>query len=1238
MAVNPMPHCIFLLLLACMASAVEAVPAPTGGPGWGAEPIEDGGRTRATIYLNGLWRFLPIRGEAQAQPADGTWGWIRVPGAWANRGVPLPGVAVAGGGAAWRGLDGNHASVAWNAVPRAWYEREIAIPAGWAGRQIVLELERVSTDALVQVDGREVGRVAWPGGTVDISAAVKPGTTALLRLLVEAAGDGKDVTEHTGAAADQVFSRKSNLATRGIIGDVLVSSRPAAGRITDVAIRTSTRLGRIDLDVGVLDANGPQQITARMLGRDGAVERSFVAEAVAVADGRCTVGWAWPDARLWDLGRPELYTLELAVRGTGIDDVLHERFGFREVWIAGRDLYLNGSLYHPRPAVMQTSFDKRICTVEGVDAVIAGFRAAGFDSQELWPWDVSERGVQSFHDLWQTRAAEQGWGIFASLISVRSVSDTWPAGEAAWTAAVDGQIRRWRNNPAILAWVHSPNMFGARSDQDPRVLGDRAALLAASDTARLAPGLAAQAIIKRLDPTRPVTAHQGGAVGDIQAVNFYPCLQQTQEVEEWLTRYLQEGDMPFWPVEFGPFYLDYRRGRIAGGWGRPQGTIYTELLATEYLAATYGRTAYTAETSYVRNLNPSHHQEGTRYTDIYKTWMTPLAETHQGQQIERIVRAWRAMGAPMLPVPWEFELGWDRRLAADGTSADVAVPCAQFAPGLRGCWKPSQPASERFWLQPRGSTRGPRGDAVARAYAPTLAFIAGAERAGDLAALTAKDHVYVIGSSLAKQAILINDSRAEQAWSLRWTVRVGGAVTGQGETLGRIATGTVQRVAITCALSAAGDGVVELDARIGETALSDRLPIHVLPVPAPVGLAVQVVDPTGDSSAVLRRIGCRLDGSELLVVGRNALSSGAITLEAVRSRAEAGGRVLVLAQDPQWMRSTLGWRVGHQTVRRVYAVDAAHPVLAGLAEDDLADWAGAGSLVEAQPRIEAPPKGYPRFGWRWGNRGSVSSAMIEKPHRSAWRPILEGDFDLAYTPLMELDLGSGRIVWCTLDLEARGAVEPAADRLVANLVRYAATAPLAGRRGCRVAGDTKAMQDLIGLAPVTAGGLLIAGAGTPRAQIDAQLAAGGSVLCLDASAAGLKTAERADAGGTPAVPDWTWCRGLSPSDLRLRAPLARRVIAGSPDGWQVAADGLLAQRQVGPGLLAVCLLDPASLPEAAKPYLRISRWRQVRALAQICANLGAGFAGDALDGKGCYLPGWSDDMTNGDDPHRYYRW
>src|SRR4029077_14885097 len=51
----------------------------------------------------------------------------------------------------------------------------------------------------------------------------------------------------------------------------------------------------------------------------------------------------------------------------------------------------------------------------------------------------------------------------------------------------------------------------------------------------------------------------------------------------------------------------------------------------------------------------------------------------------------------------------------------------------------------------------------------------------------------------------------------------------------------------------------------------------------------------------------------------------------------------------------------------------------------------------------------------------------------------------AYSPLMELDYGKGRLTLCTLDLEDHYAVDPAADLLGRQLIKYIASAPLAPR-------------------------------------------------------------------------------------------------------------------------------------------------------------------------------------------------
>jgi hypothetical protein len=64
----------------------------------------------------------------------------------------------------------------------AWYQREITIPAGWAGRRIALGVEYLNSLAAVFVDGRAAGELRFPGGELDLTRLdLAPGTHARLR-------------------------------------------------------------------------------------------------------------------------------------------------------------------------------------------------------------------------------------------------------------------------------------------------------------------------------------------------------------------------------------------------------------------------------------------------------------------------------------------------------------------------------------------------------------------------------------------------------------------------------------------------------------------------------------------------------------------------------------------------------------------------------------------------------------------------------------------------------------------------------------------------------------------------------------------------------------------------------------------------------------------------------------------------------------------------------------------------
>jgi hypothetical protein len=69
-------------------------------------------------------------------------------------------------------------------------------------------------------------------------------------------------------------------------------------------------------------------------------------------------------------------------------------------------------------------------------------------------------------------------------------------------------------------------------------------------------------------------------------------------------------------------------------------------------------------------------------------------------------------------------------------------------------------------------------------------------------------------------------------------------------------------------------------------------------------------------------------------------------------------------------------------------------------------------------------------GARCGNWGSVASALIEKPGRGNFLPIVDGGYSLQYSPLMECREGSGVMILCQLDVTGRTEDDPAAQQYI----------------------------------------------------------------------------------------------------------------------------------------------------------------------------------------------------------------
>ncbi len=1175
-----------------------------------------------------------------------------MPGDWQTHPGKRSDFVALGGGPQWDLYDGS-------LVARAWYERQVPIPAQWQGRAISLRFDRICTDAMVYVNGTQCGRVAWPWGSVDITRAVTPGTTAEIRLLVAAVADPEKVGEFWQNALSNVTYRSARLETRGLTGSVLLESRSSEARVTDVFVRPSTRKKDVSLDVelaGVKQA-GRAQFVAEMLDEKGAVEKTFAADAAVEAKEKqtLTLSWPWPSPRLWDVGQPNLYTLRLKVKGPGLDDEYDQEFGFREFWVEGRKFFLNGTEIRLRQG----------CFYNGARPQV------GENFWEMGNPTVDTRGDAFDADRDLNDADRKGYLAAVYVLNIGKYmmnpgnTLTWEQNRERALERAAVWIRHYRNHPSAVMWIAGMNFFNSGVDADPRHIGRRGWDETNQRWQRLmAAGKEIFDGLKKLDPTRAYYSHAGAYTGDVYTMNCYLDLIPLQEREDWLSEWATSGEMPISMVEFGtPMDCTFRRGRHGF-----TSNITSEPLLTEFSAIYFGKDAYASEEPKYRQFLHDLFRSGMLYNSS-ENRLDEYANMHKIQQLFRTNtwRSWRTAGLPG---------------------------------GLR-TWS---------WMQ----------DGLKENNGPTLAWIA-----GPAGAYTAKDHHFRPGQKIEKQIVLINDTRQPQHFTAVWTATVGGKEVGRGTEQGSLAVSEIrflpiQFVAPSEQSGGKADGQITLTASIGQTTHHDSFAFRVFGEDGPGKAEIAAIDPDGTAGKMLATLGYTTRAwngaaAPLVVVGRNALKQDPAAAARLEPYVRAGGRAMICAQDPQWMARALGWRVCPHVSRRVFPVNS--PVTLGIDADDLRDWTGSSTLIDAYPKYvagiyvkgnegdQSGPQAsqtrregvgtyvlgnegdQPYAGWHWGNCGAVTSAAIEKPHRSGWRPLLECEFDLAYTPLMELDYGKGRLIVCTLDLEDHVALDPAARRMAGRIMDYALHSPLSPRASKVVylgGAAGAAWLDRIGVSyqrsdAMSAGAaLLLIG---PDAKIDAAalcayLEAGGKAFFLPRSQADgplgatLKPAAAAFAGSL-SVPDWPEARGLSASDLRWRTHLdaAPWVVSA---GAEIGADGLIGRKVIGKGVAVFCQVDPDRFQADKKTYFRYTRWRSTRAVAQLLANLGASFLVDSrvfhpLDtralkpdgvsqmkvGKepmspkpkpegggapGYYHPDYRTDFPMGDNPYRYYRW
>lgn len=917
-----------------------------------------------------------------------------------------------------------------NSVHSAWYRKRIALPSQWKGKRVLMRLEDVYTVAVPFVNGRRMGKAVWPAGEVDITEALRFDGRDELAVFVK-----KDPFVRTAGACREIAGEEFNGTNGffdrfGLEGKVEVFPVTPGARVEGAAIETQVSRKRW---------NARCELTSLVRGR------TYVLEGEASVAGRvvsrlepvrfkadrereiCVLSAAWSDPVLWEIGRPWLYEFTARLReddGSTIAPFGPELFGFREVSADGPHLKLNGRVVTlmnalREPVAVPGQFVQTTNMCMTCYNVISGTTAAGL---------LDEMGLVSKTDY---QALEPS--LHALVLAQLGKADD-PRLMAAIEDELSARIKWMRNHPSNL-FRRGP-LGGGRNGNgglyNPYFANGTWVAQYRDNAVRmkgLEIGTKVKEILHRLDPTRPVSAQDAGSVGDIRQITEYPGWRPLQEAIEDGEYWQQVSSKPFLISEqASPFYSNWTDDCQEGkGWNAVP-------CFQEWASAVVGDSAWPRD-------------------EFYDYWL---------KVCEKDVAAARAKdpSARMKSPPALWQMAYDPPLhcrLARARTVEMALFNRAHGIGM---------------ITP-GFTAGPEMVPMAREFgAPVTGFLCGPRER-----ITGKDHVFAGGERLRRALCLLNNSwRAEELeWSWSWESGGRRLAGRQGKSV--VPAGGKMIVDVACDVPDVSETTeTKLCAsfvRNGCMLRSDEQTVVVFRRQCRwdgADIKIALIDPDLETARDFRRLGIpfhstmfdeNLSDYDLVVFGRRAFNYEFALLPEgldIGALAASGPSILILEQEEAVLRNRFKFRTEYISERTVFP-RLKGDIFDGVPESALRYWRGTATLTDGYR--PAKEQGLPRAGdfgnggtwqyrWndgelhprpmKWGNAHQVCTVAVIKPDLGNFRTLVDCGYAQNYAAAFELDAAFGLVVFSQLDTTARTECDPAADRMLVNLVRHAAKA------------------------------------------------------------------------------------------------------------------------------------------------------------------------------------------------------
>ena len=223
---------------------------------------------------------------------------------------------------------------------KAWYKREVDIPAEWGGKAVILSMERTKPTR-VWVDGKDAGcnDNISTCQVYDLTRFLAPGRHEIAVMVDNGGGFPPELL-----AASHAFAEATQTNWNGILGEIFLEARNRL-HIEDVRVSPDAekRLVRVKVRVAGADQMAPDTwLEAAAEAWNTSDAHRPVPRRWQLEKGKAEYEFDYPlgsEAQLWSEYHPVLYRLDLAL---GESDRVSVDFGLRNFAVRGRQFAVNG--------------------------------------------------------------------------------------------------------------------------------------------------------------------------------------------------------------------------------------------------------------------------------------------------------------------------------------------------------------------------------------------------------------------------------------------------------------------------------------------------------------------------------------------------------------------------------------------------------------------------------------------------------------------------------------------------------------------------------------------------------------------------------------------------------------------------------------------------------------------------------------------------------------------------------